>query len=118
MALILKNLWRQIFWSATKSKSPVLNNFRKTEISQFNVPIRGNQDVFRLKITVNDILAMKVLKNEDQLSSIEGGLVGLEHAFFSEMSEELAAGDVFHEEVNVLAVLVHAFEVDDEWVAD
>ena len=61
---------------------------------------------------------MKVLKNEDQLSSIEGGLVGLEHAFFSEMSEELAAGDVFHEEVNVLAVLVHALEVDDEWVAD
>ena len=52
------------------------------------------------------------------MGCVEGGLVRLEHAFFSEMSEELSACNVFHEEVNVLAVLIHAFEVDDERIVD
>ena len=52
------------------------------------------------------------------MGCVEGGLVRLEHALFSEMSEELSACNVFHEEVNVLAVLIHAFEVDNERIVD
>jgi hypothetical protein len=44
--------------------------------------------------------------------------VRFEHAFFSEVGEELPTGNVFHEEVNVLAVLVHTLKVDNERVAD
>ena len=61
---------------------------------------------------------MKVLENENELSGVERGLVWFEHTFFSEMSEKLSAGNILHEEVNVLAVLVHTFEVDDKWMAD
>ena len=118
MALVLKNLWRQIFWSATKCESPVLDSFSKTEISKLDVTIGGDEHVFGFEVAVNDVLAVEVLEDEDQLGCIECGLVRFENAFFSEMGEELSARDVFHEEVNVFAVLVHAFEVDDEWVAD
>ena len=44
--------------------------------------------------------------------------MGFEHTFFTKMGEELSASNVFHEEVNVLAVLVHALKVDNERVAD
>jgi hypothetical protein len=44
--------------------------------------------------------------------------VGFEHSFFSEVGEELPTCNVFHEEVNVFAVLVHALKIDNERVAD
>lgn len=118
MALILQNFWRQILRRATKGKSSVLNNFSKTKISELNVAIGGNEYILRFEISVDDIFAMEVLEDEDELRGVEGGFVGFEHAFFSEVGEELPAGNVFHEEVNVFAVLVHALKVDDERVAD
>jgi hypothetical protein len=38
--------------------------------------------------------------------------VRLEHALLPEMCEEFPSGDVLHDEIDVLAVLVHAFEID------
>ncbi len=61
---------------------------------------------------------MEVLEDEDELWGVEGGFVGFEHSFFSEVGEELPTCNVFHEEVNVFAVLVHALKIDNERVAD
>lgn len=118
MALILQNFGRKILWRATKGKGSVLNNFSKTKISELNVAIGGNEYILRFKISVDDIFAMEVLEDEDELRGVEGGFVRFKHAFFSEVGEELPAGNVFHEEVNVFAVLVHALKVNDERVAD
>lgn len=38
--------------------------------------------------------------------------VGLEHAFFSKMSEELSSGHIFHEDIEVLCILSESFEID------
>ena len=118
MALILQNFGRQILRRATKGKSSVLNNFSKTKISELNVAIGGNEYILRFEISVDDIFAMEVLEDEDELRGVERGFVGFENAFFSEVGEELPTRNVFHEEVNVFAVLVHALKVDDERVAD
>ena len=118
MALILQNFWGEILRRATKGKSSVLDHFSKTKISQLNVAIRRNEQVFRFEVSVDDIFAMEVLEDEDELGGVEGGFVGLEHAFFSEVGEELSAGNVFQEEVDGCGVLVHALEVDDKGMAD
>ena len=73
MSLVQNHLWWDILRSPTESvrAHPGLQPLNKSEISQFDEPILLKQNIFGLQVTVNQILAMDVLKNQYDLSSIK-----------------------------------------------
>lgn len=71
MALVLKYFWRQVLRSTAQGKCPVLNDLGKSKIGEFNVAIGSYEHILRLQVPVNDILAMEILKDKNQLCRIE-----------------------------------------------
>lgn len=52
------------------------------------------QDVLRFQVTVQDVLAVQVLNGEEELSSVDAGLVLAEGYLTGEMEREVLPGAV------------------------
>ena len=76
VALILKDLRRQILRSSAESKSPVFDHLCETKVCQFDVAVRSDEDVFWLKIPVDGVFGVQVLENENKLRGIESRVMG------------------------------------------
>ena len=73
VSLFDKDFRRQVVWCAAKRESllAALQNFSKTEVRQTNVPILVHKNVFRLQVTVDDLLVVEVSKRQSNLNRVE-----------------------------------------------
>jgi hypothetical protein len=69
MTLVENHLRSKVFRSSTKSICSGFYYFGETEVSQLQVSILSDEQVFRFQIPVNNIPFMKILKNESNLCS-------------------------------------------------
>ena len=67
VALVEQHFRRKILGGAAESVSPCFAVLGKAEVSQFQVAILVNQNVFGLEVTVDDVLCVQVLKHETHL---------------------------------------------------
>ena len=77
MALVLKDFRSQVFRSPTQGKSSIFDDLGKPKVSEFKIPIWANQYIFRLQISVDDVLGVQVLENEDDLSCIKAKSIAM-----------------------------------------
>ena len=119
MTLVEDDLRSDVLGSTANGESAALGQeLGKAEISEFEVAIIGNEKVFRLEISEDDIFAVKVLKAGGDGGCIEAGLVSSEGLHVSEVSEEFATVDEFQDQIEMLGILGESFEGDDEGVVD
>jgi hypothetical protein len=79
------------------------------------VPLLIEQDVFRLQIPVDDVVVVQRGEGQKDLGNVEAGAPLLElAAFLLHVLEELAAGLVIHDKVEVRVGLEGVLEADEE----
>ena len=64
-----------------------------------------NEKILGLEIAINNILFVEILERKDEIRSVETSDVGRESTGASEVREELASLDVFHEKVQISFVV-------------
>jgi hypothetical protein len=102
MALVEDNLWRNILWSSTNGKgSSFIQDFSKSEVGKLEITIISNEQVLRLEVSEDDILAVEVLEASGDSSAIKPCLVGSKGFDGSEVSEELTPIDKLQNQVQV-----------------
>ena len=71
MPLILQDLRSKVFRRAAERKSPSFDDLRKPEVREFQIAISPNKNVFWFQIPIDDILAVQVLENSDNMSRVK-----------------------------------------------
>lgn len=73
MTYVQDNLRRNVFWSSAESVStvPGLKSLHEAEIGHLNVATVLHENVLRLKISIDQVLAMHVLENKYDLSTVK-----------------------------------------------
>ena len=71
MTLVQKNLRSNILGRSTNSICALSDCFGEAVIDQLKVAIISDHDVFWLKITVADVMTVKVLENRSDLGTIK-----------------------------------------------
>ena len=56
MALVEQDLRSQVLRGSTEGKGSIFDDFGKPEISQFDIAVLTDQNVFWLKIPIDDVL--------------------------------------------------------------
>lgn len=103
-----------VVWGAANGIGSLLDDFSESEISELEISFDINEDVFRLEISIGDVVAVQVLEGEHNLGGVEtGGLKG-NASDSSEIGEKFSARHEFHDVVDVASVLVEAELSDDE----
>lgn len=70
MSLVQQDLGRQVFRRPTKGVGACLYLLSKAEISELEVAIFSNQQIFRLEVSKNDALVMQVFEDQYNLSRV------------------------------------------------
>jgi len=71
VALVEKNLWRDVLRRAADSVGTFGADLGKAEVYQLEVAIRMNHNVLRLEIAIDNLFALQVLENGNDLRAIE-----------------------------------------------
>lgn len=118
VALMCENLWSKVTSSSAKRLVYVLSLrlLGQTKVRQLQISICFHKDVFRLQISVNDILVVKVLKGNGHLSYHELSLLLSEFSNRAQVAEELTTLNEIHDEENSVLVLEDVIHADQERV--
>ena len=71
MPLVQQDLGSQVLGSPAQSVGSGLHVLGKTEISELQVAVLGQQKVLRLQVAEDDILVVEVFEYEDNLGRVE-----------------------------------------------
>ena len=118
VATSLQHFWRNILRGATERVGLLvqLELLGDAEICHLQVAIFSNHNIFRLQVSVDDLVLVQVTEGESHLSCIELGLMLFEVSSVGEVREELAAPDeVEHKEYLVIS-LEDVLKADKEWM--
>lgn len=119
MPLVEDDLGSDVFGGPADGEGPALSQeLGEPEISQFEVAVVADEQVFRLQISEDDVLAMEVFEAGSDDGAVETGLVSGEALHIAEVGKKFPAVDEFQDEVEVFGVLSESLEVDDEGVVD
>jgi hypothetical protein len=69
--LSLDDLWRQVVWCATQRPGDVGDEFGESKICELDVAIRVDEDVFRLKIAIDDVVRVEIVNGKRNLCRVE-----------------------------------------------
>lgn len=87
---------------------------RHPKVGDLDVLVLVKKKVLGLEISVADVEAMAVVDGMDDLLEVVERLLGRESAARDEVVEELAAGDVFHDQVAARPQVENASEREGE----
>lgn len=71
VALIEEHFGRQVLGSPAQGVGPSVAVLSEAEVGQLQVTLLVNQDVFRLQVTIHDVLRVHILKHQANLGRIE-----------------------------------------------
>ena len=66
-------LWRKVIGSTAECPCSRFARFCEPKVSNFDVPVEIQQDVFRFEISIDDILGVQMVKGERDFCSVEFG---------------------------------------------
>ena len=73
VSLILQDLGSEVFRRAAERESPSFDDLGKAEVRQLQVSIGPNKNVFWLQIAIDDILAVQILENSNNMCRVKAG---------------------------------------------
>jgi len=94
----------------------VLKNLSQSEISEAEVTILIHQDVFRLKIAVNNFLVVEVSNSKANLDGVEPSVVFREARHSTQVREEFSSSHKPHHEEDLGLSLEHVVHTHEEGV--
>lgn len=71
MPLILQDFWSKVFRRSAERESPSFDDLSKSEIRQFQIAICSNKYVFWFEIAIDDILAVQILENRNNVGGVK-----------------------------------------------
>mmetsp|Transcript_31211 Transcript_31211/g.78600 ORF Transcript_31211/g.78600 Transcript_31211/m.78600 type:complete len:216 (-) Transcript_31211:2255-2902(-) len=117
-------LWRHVVRGAQEGPGLAEDEARETHVAELCVPLRIEQNVLKLEISVGDVPVVEVAQREGNARHIEGRrsppgfvlqqdlqVLGHEH-------EKVASGRRFHQHVDVRVVFEGPDEANDEGALD
>ena len=97
---------------------PVLETVCKTKISDDDVAVAVEEEVFELEVAVDNFLLVNVPDAGDELRKEFCGVTLAQIAMGEDMVKELATGSVLEDDANVLVCLYDVVEADDVGVLE
>lgn len=96
MSLVEYDLRSNVDRSSTDCECPALvEELREAEVSEFEVAIIADKQIFRLQVPEDDVLAVEILKAGSDSGGIEACLFSGEALDSTEIGEEFAPIDKF-----------------------
>lgn len=71
VALVLQDLGGQVFGCSTEGKGSIFYGLSKSKICKFEISIWSDENVLRFEVTVDDVLGVEVLEDEDDVAGVE-----------------------------------------------
>jgi hypothetical protein len=98
----------------------LLAGLGESKVDETHGVLVGDHDVFGLNVAMDDSLRVAVVDGAEELAHVEAGVVLREVLVFlgGDFVEELAAGDVLHDQVDVLVVVVGFVVLDNAGVVE
>ena len=119
MTLIQDYLWSNVFWCSANGKgSALIEHFGESKVRKFQVPIIGDEQVFRFEVSENDVLVMQIFKTTGHYGTVEPRLICSKGLNRSQVGEQFTAIDQLQDQVKVLRVLGKSLKVYDEGMTD
>ena len=114
MTLLQNNLWCKILWSTTEGQCDFIfsNKLSQSEISYFCITLIIKQQIFQLKISVDEVLVMEMSKSQGDTSCVELSLFLFESLLLTQMLEEFTSLHKLHHKVKFLRRLESIIQVD------
>ena len=76
-----------------------------TKVGNLDVAVLVQQQILGLEISVTNVESVAVVDSIDDLQKVRGGLVFLQTALFDQIVKQLAALNVFQNEISVLVIV-------------
>lgn len=113
-----EDLWSQVVWSTAEGVglSVSFEHLGKSEISQTDVSILVHQDIFWLKISVDDLFAVEMTQSHSNLDCIELCPILWESGHLTQVGEELSSSHESHDKEDLLVGLEHVAHTNEEWM--
>jgi len=120
VALVQEHLRRNVLGRAAERVCPRagLYDLREAKVRELRVAVLAQEDVLRLQIPVDDVLAMDVREGSPDLRRIKLALLIGKLPGTPEVGEELTAADTLHDDVNEVVILRITHHVNNEGVID
>jgi len=93
-------------------------SFGETEIAQFDVPVRIQQNVFGFQISVNDAAFVQVSNREQQFGGVESRHAFREAAKARQVEKEFTAGTVIKHQIQFVGCLKGVVQFHDKGMVD
>lgn len=93
VAEVQNDFWCDIFWGTTEREGLLAlgNRLQESKVSQLDEASRRDQNVLRLQVAVNHVLAMKILERKNNLSEVESGFGHVEALEFVDQLHEVSS---------------------------
>ena len=113
MTFPLEDLWGKILRRAAERAWLVITRgfdiSGEAEIGKASITFLIQENVFRFEVSVHDILFMQIAEGQYDLWNEEPDTGLRESSFLTEVVEEGASTDIFHEEIDPIVVLKDVF---------
>mmetsp|Transcript_47189 Transcript_47189/g.111255 ORF Transcript_47189/g.111255 Transcript_47189/m.111255 type:complete len:388 (-) Transcript_47189:616-1779(-) len=96
----------------------LLRHLRAPEVCDHEVALRVDENVLGLQVTVHDAPGVELLEGQHDLGRVQRVRLGFEGRVVDKHVQELAAGEVVHDQVQPALALEGVVHVDDVGVAD
>lgn len=121
VALFVQDLRGQVFGRAAHGNGVVVGldlHFGKSEVGDADVAFEVDEDVFGLKISIDNVVGVQELERQHDLTCEKQSLVFIEPALVLQDLEQLAAMAIFQDEEELPLVLKCVVQFDDERVLE
>ena len=118
MASLDQNLWRQIIGCATERVGLLiaLEYLCETEICQTNISVLVHENVLRLQVTIDNLLAVKMAESHGNLDCVETRPFFWESCDLAQVGEKFTTSDESHYEEHFLFRLENVVHAHQKWV--
>ena len=118
VSLFDKNFRRQVVWCPAKRESllAAFQNFSEPEVCQTYVAVLVHENIFWLKVSINNLLVVEVAERQSNLDGVEFSAFLIKSLCLAQVHKELAATDEAHYEENLLVCHKYVVHANEEWV--
>ena len=119
MPLSLNNFRCKIFCSSTDTLCLSMSNYIflwKPKVCYLCVSISCHQHIFRLEISVENVLRMQVMQCQQDITCVESGSIFLEPSNLRKIEKEFSTWAVFQHKEQFTLTLEGIVHFDNEWM--
>lgn len=118
VSLAQQNLRCQLLWGTALRLGAPLHLLSEAKVRQFELAVGADQDVLRLQVSLDYVLAVQVLEDQDDVSALEARGADVQPAYVTQLVEQLSTANEFDHEVDLATVRRVSVQTDNKRVVD